>query len=940
MSEFWERFLVAVAVIVDRGGRREARRPPDPPAQASRPAAATRYRILRRVDLRRDRLRRRALGAARDPAGARVAGAILASSAVLGLVLGFAAQRTIGNFIAGLLIAFTQPVRLGDEVEFAGARRRRRGDRAHLHVGPNPRQRPARDPEREARVRDAPQLDHPQPADARRGHGARAAHGRPARASSRRSSATSTRPTSPSSPGDATIAVRRGVPDQRLADRAASDLRLTRARRAPRDRGAPADASPFGRPRPPPRAPRSTRTRGATASKRTAGAQAPSPRRVVRRCSPPRSLAPVARRRRRVLGELRPLEPAPGQDRPELVRLRGRRHPARLDPGRAEPRAGPARPDQRRGSRRRRSRSRTGASTSTAASTTRASRARSGGRQRRQGRRGRLDDRPAARPQPLHRPRADVRAEAQGGVPRDQAQPSSGRSSGSSTSTSTPSTTATTPTASRRRRRRTSPGTRAQLTLAQAALLAGLPQAPSIYDPLHNPKAALARRNEVLRGDARRPARSRRRSTAGDAASTLVLKPGRIYTRIQQPYFFSYVIDELERVYGANTVREGGLRVYTTIEPRLQRAANKAIRDVSTTGRPGRGDRLGRARHRRDPRDDRRHPRQHEEPVQPRRAVGAAGGLDVQDVRARRRDREGHRPRLDLLHLGAVHVHDAARGASDYGRKPWQVTTYDHSYAGSISVTRATLRSDNTVYAQLTLDVGPDYVWRMAKRLGVHLTQKPVASIGLGLARGLAARHGGGVRDVRRGRDLREADRDHEGRPPERQGRHDCGLGQAADEARALAGRRVEGQPRCSAQNAQYGTGAGSGDGIHPNAGKTGTTEDHADAWFDGYTRDFSTVVWMGYPTGEIPMLSVHGQAVAGATFPVPIWHHYMAAALWHHKVLGRSTSRTSYPIVALRSRMGATAASAITRRTRTRRRTPSRTPPARRRQPRLRHPQ
>jgi len=88
-------------------------------------------------------------------------------------------------------------------------------------------------------------------------------------------------------------------------------------------------------------------------------------------------------------------------------------------------------------------------------------------------------------------------------------------------------------------------------------------------------------------------------------------------------------------------------------------------------------------------------------------------------------------------------------------------------------------------------------------------------------------------------------------------------------------------------QNALYGTGAGSGDGIHVNAGKTGTTENHADAWFDGYTRQLSTVVWMGYPKGEIPMLHVHGVEVAGATFPVPIWHEYMAAALWHHRLLG-----------------------------------------------------
>jgi membrane peptidoglycan carboxypeptidase len=87
------------------------------------------------------------------------------------------------------------------------------------------------------------------------------------------------------------------------------------------------------------------------------------------------------------------------------------------------------------------------------------------------------------------------------------------------------------------------------------------------------------------------------------------------------------------------------------------------------------------------------------------------------------------------------------------------------------------------------------------------------------------------------------------------------------------------------AQNALYGTGAGSGDGTHPNAGKTGTTEDHADAWFIGYTRDLSTAVWMGYPRGEIPMVSVHGQEVAGATFPVPMWHLYMAAAEWRRPV-------------------------------------------------------
>src|SRR5581483_3857385 len=90
-------------------------------------------------------------------------------------------------------------------------------------------------------------------------------------------------------------------------------------------------------------------------------------------------------------------------------------------------------------------------------------------------------------------------------------------------------------------------------------------------------------------------------------------------------------------------------------------------------------------------------------------------------------------------------------------------------------------------------------------------------------------------------------------------------------------------------QNAQYGTGAGSCDGVHPCAGKTGTTENHADAWFIGYTRQLSTAVWMGYLRGDserYAMESVHGVPVAGATFAVPIWHQYMAAALYKKRVI------------------------------------------------------
>ena len=196
------------------------------------------------------------------------------------------------------------------------------------------------------------------------------------------------------------------------------------------------------------------------------------------------------------------------------------------------------------------------------------------------------------------------------------------------------------------------------LTLAQSALLAGLPQAPSVYDPFHNPRAAVARRNTVLAAMLQ-TGEITRRQYRWAVRERMVLMPGRIYTHIQQPYFFTYVTEELQRVYGTNTVREGGLRVYTTIQPRLQRAAKKAIRDTLYLGRrSGRGDRVHRARYRRNPGDDSGDPRQHEEPVQPGGSVGAAGRIDVQGVRARSRDREGSEPRHDLLHLRTVHVHE------------------------------------------------------------------------------------------------------------------------------------------------------------------------------------------------------------------------------------------------------------------------------------------
>jgi penicillin-binding protein 1A len=421
-----------------------------------------------------------------------------------------------------------------------------------------------------------------------------------------------------------------------------------------------------------------------------------------------------------------------------------------------------------------------------------------------------------------------------------------------------------------------------QLTLLQSALLAGLPQAPSDYDPYHNPQAALDRRDEVLRAMLKNQSITLAQYDSAIRSNTLDLHAGRIYTSIKQPYFFSYVIDQLDHAYGSNTVRQGGLKVYTTIDPRLQRLANKAILDIL----PYKTD-----------------PASAVVSVEP-----GTGAIRAMTAVVRKSGNQFNLVAQSARQAGSTFKTFVLASAIEQGinpdstyytsapftcsigpwcQTPWQVHTYDNSYRGSMSITSGTLASDNTIYAQLTLDVGPRYVWQMAHRLGVHLSpDKPVASIGLGslavspldmaaayatfAAMGTYAKPMAITKVILPG--------GHEDK--------DSGWGKPQTKrvvSKAVAWKVTD----ILRQNALYGTGAGSGDGIHVNAGKTGTTENHADAWFDGYTRQLSTVVWMGYPEGEIPMTSVHGQTVAGATFPVPIWHEYMAAALWHHRVLG-----------------------------------------------------
>ena len=209
--------------------------------------------------------------------------------------------------------------------------------------------------------------------------------------------------------------------------------------------------------------------------------------------------------------------------------------------------------------------------------------------------------------------------------------------------------------------------------------------------------------------------------------------------------------------------------------------------------RPGVGDRLRRAGNGRDPGDDRGRAQQRQ-PVQPRRAVRAPGRLDVQDVRARVGDRAGRRSRLDLLHVGTVHVLDRAVvpdavGGAHLRERLLGLRVGDardapvrqHGLRAADARRRPSLR---------VADGAPARRASLARQAGG--VDRPR------LARRLAARHGRRVRHVPGDGHLRQADGDHEGDPAGRPRRHELRLGQAADEARSLGGRRVEGQRRAA----------------------------------------------------------------------------------------------------------------------------------------------
>ena len=406
-----------------------------------------------------------------------------------------------------------------------------------------------------------------------------------------------------------------------------------------------------------------------------------------------------------------------------------------------------------------------------------------------------------------------------------------------------------------------------KLRLHEAALLAGLPRAPATYNPFENEDAARERRDEVLRALAATGKVSPERARAA-AEKPLGVEPGSFYTRQEERYFFEFVKQQLIDRYGEERVETGGLKVYTTVDVDLQEEARRSIRSALDRG------------------DD---PSAAAVSVDPQ--TGAIKAMVTSErfsrtkfnyaAQSKRQPGSAFKPVVLMTALSRGVDPDK----TTYKSKPLDletkrygeidVETYDERYYGNIDLERATLKSDNTVFQQLALDLGLPEVTENARRLGIEaeLESRPAEALGglkrgvspLELARTYATLASGGVRTEARAVKrivFPDGQRDALADPQGERAYSEAATAEVTD---------------ILEKNIQRGTGKEARIGC-PAAGKTGTTDDFKDAWFAGYTPRLSTAVWVGYSDPK-PMRDVHGVAVSGSNFPAQIWGDYMSSA-------------------------------------------------------------
>ncbi len=404
-----------------------------------------------------------------------------------------------------------------------------------------------------------------------------------------------------------------------------------------------------------------------------------------------------------------------------------------------------------------------------------------------------------------------------------------------------------------------------QLSLGEIALLAGLPQSPSNYSPLKQPEAARARQRYVLNrmaedsiitGEEARSAYEQGMPLAGN------------WRRSLNGYFALYIRSQLLTVYKEADLHEKGLSVATTVDGRIQEEAARAVQAgvARVSGRhPG------------DP--------------SPQGALVALdgggriramiGGTDFNEnqfnrtVQANRQPGSAFKPLLFATALergtppDAVFL-DAPITLTGGNGKPWQPRNFNNEYRGPLSLGEALIHSSNTVAVRLMQQVGPQAVVATARKLGISAPLEADLALALGaspvslleLTTAYAAIANQGIL-----------------RPP-------VGITRVADRSgwftpwpqptgsQVLKPETAAWLQATMAQAVQRGTGRNAA-GVRGASGKTGTTDNHFDAWFIGSAGDLTTGVWIGHDRD-----TSLGAGETGGQAAAPVWKQFMLDAV------------------------------------------------------------
>lgn len=404
-----------------------------------------------------------------------------------------------------------------------------------------------------------------------------------------------------------------------------------------------------------------------------------------------------------------------------------------------------------------------------------------------------------------------------------------------------------------------------QLTLAQAALIAGLPQSPNYYSPFNDLEASKKRQAVVLGQMVKYGYITQEQADeARQADLGLVAKQEQTHEKSNASYFINYVIAQVSEKYGDDAIYKDGLKIYTTLDMDAQNAAVAAMQNLPNYYTDSNG------------------------LHQPQGAIVAmnphngyimamvGGRGDDAFNRATQAERQPGSAMKPFVYLAAIQSGKTPGSIVDdspvtFGN--WSPKNYENDFVGSITYRYALQHSRNVAAVKIADEVGMSKIIKLAKEMGIStLTDQDnnlstalgglthgVTPLEMVQAYGVLAN--GGIK-VQPTAIVKIVDRN----------------GQVVEENSIQEKRVVDEKDAAIITNMLEsvinGTGGNAAIG-RPAAGKTGTTDDSKDAWFVGYTPDLVAAVWIGDDYGSETL-----RGMTGGDTPAIMWGQFMANAL------------------------------------------------------------